>query len=149
MKTYQSMRSARPSSEALDLQAARETFPLATLGSGAEPTEPDHGGNDPSEDIFRSSDKDTQANQIAASSSTGLAVEEELLSSAATELARLQTALVPTHVDNLEHAVSQRDGPQMIRDLIDVRDALSKILCCGPSDGSGEACLVYRPASRN
>ena len=131
-KTYQSMRSARPSSEALDLQAARETFPLATLGSGAEPTELDHGGNDPSEDIFYSSDKETQASQTAASSSTvvtilGLAEEEELLSSAATELARLQPALFPTHVDNLEHAVAQKNGPQMIRDLIDVRDALSKI----------------------
>ena len=43
----------------------------------------------------------------------GLAVEEVLLSSAATELAHLQAALDPKHVDNLVHAVAQRDGPQM------------------------------------
>ena len=47
-----------------------------------------------------------------------LAEEEELLSSAATELAHLQAALDPKHVGNLVHAVAQRDGPQMIRDLI-------------------------------
>ena len=56
----------------------------------------------------------------------GLAMEVELLSSAASELAHLQAALDPKHVDNLMHAVAQRDGPQMIRDLIDVCDALSK-----------------------
>ena len=56
----------------------------------------------------------------------GLAVEEELLSSAATELAHLQAVLDPKHVDNLVHAVAQGDGPQMIRDLIDMCDVLSK-----------------------
>jgi hypothetical protein len=50
----------------------------------------------------------------------GLAVEEELLASAATELARLQPALDSKHVDSLVHAVAQKGGPQMIRDLIDV-----------------------------
>ena len=52
-------------------------------------------------------------------------MEEELLSSAATVLAHLRAALVPKHVDNLVHAVAQKDGPRMIRDLIDVCDALS------------------------
>ena len=46
-------------------------------------------------------------------------------SCAATELAHLEAALDPKH-DNLVHAVAQRDGPRMIRDLIDVCDALSK-----------------------
>ena len=52
-------------------------------------------------------------------------MEEELLASAATELARLQPSLDSKHVDNV-NAVTQKGGPQMIRDLIDVCDALSK-----------------------
>ena len=51
-------------------------------------------------------------------------MKEELLASAATKLARLQAALDSKHVDNV-NAVTQKGGPQMIRDLIDVCDALS------------------------
>ena len=52
-------------------------------------------------------------------------MEEELLASAATKLARLQPALDSKHVENVS-AVTQKGGPQMIRDFIDVCDALSK-----------------------
>ena len=38
----------------------------------------------------------------------GLGVEEELLASAATELARLQPALDSKHVDSLVNAVTQK-----------------------------------------
>ena len=56
----------------------------------------------------------------------GLAAEEELHSSAATELVHLQAALDPKHVDNFEHAVARGGGgPQIIRELIDVCGALS------------------------
>ena len=55
----------------------------------------------------------------------GARSEEELLSSAATELVHLQAALGPKHVDNFEHAVAEGDGPQIIRELIDVCGALS------------------------
>merc|ERR1719284_793780 len=72
----------------------------------------------------------------------GLAVEEELLASAATELTRLQAALDPKHVDNLVYAVAQKGGPQMIRDLIDVCDALSK-----DSSVAGRQTAVERHAS--
>ena len=71
----------------------------------------------------------------------GLAVEEDLLASAATELARLQPALDSKHVDSLVNAVTQKGGPQMIHDLIDVRRAFQGFSCCGLSDDSGEAFL--------
>ena len=68
---------SRPSSEALDVQAVRETFPLTTLGSGAEPTEPDEGGHDLSEDIFRSSDKKTQASSTVSTHHVGSSSEAQ------------------------------------------------------------------------
>ena len=70
---------SRPSPEALDVQAVRETFPLTTLGSGAEPTEPDDEGNDPSEHIFRSSDKETQANPAVSTHHVGSSTEAQRL----------------------------------------------------------------------
>ena len=64
--------------------------------------------------------------QLYGGRNPGAHSEEELLSSAATELSHLQAALLPKHVVNLVHAVAQRDGPQVIRDTIYVCDALSK-----------------------
>ena len=68
----------------LDLQAVQEAFPL-TVAIAAEPTGPDDGGNDPSEDIFRSSSsKETQASPArfthrvdSSSEAQRLAVEHE------------------------------------------------------------------------
>ena len=65
----------------------------------------------------------------------GLAVEEELLASAAIKLARLQPTLDSKHVENVS-AVMQKGGPEIIRDFVDVCDALSKDSICGPSNGS-------------
>ena len=70
---------SRPSPEALDVQAVRETFPLTTLGNGAELTEPDDGGNGPSEDIFRSSDKETQASPTVPTHRVGSSTEAQRL----------------------------------------------------------------------
>ena len=70
----------------LGMQAARKTFPLTTVTTAAEPTGPDDGGNDPSEDIFRSSSssKETQASPVrfthrvdSSSEAQRLAVEHE------------------------------------------------------------------------
>ena len=66
---------SRPSSEALDVQAVREAFPLTIVGSGAEPTEPDDGGNGPSEDIFHSSDKETLASPAVSTHRVGSSSE--------------------------------------------------------------------------
>ena len=56
----------------------------------------------------------------------GLAVETEILSRVATELARQQETRVFKHVDNLVHAGAHMSVPQLFRDRIDVCDALSK-----------------------
>ena len=56
----------------------------------------------------------------------GLAVETEIRSPVATELARQQETRVCKHVDNLVHAGAHMGAHQMIRDRVDVCDALSK-----------------------
>ena len=56
----------------------------------------------------------------------GLAVEEEILSRAATELARQQETLDSKHMDNPVYAGVHEGAPQMIRDCFDMCDALSK-----------------------
>ena len=56
----------------------------------------------------------------------GLAVETEILSRVATELARQQEARVFKHVDNLAFAGANKGVLQMFRDCFDVCDALSK-----------------------
>ena len=68
-------RPPRPSSEVLDLQGVQGAFPLANVGSGSEPTEPDQRGNDPSEDIFRSSDKETLASPAVSTHRVGSSSE--------------------------------------------------------------------------
>ena len=47
----------------------------------------------------------------------GLAADEGVLAEAASELTRLHATDDPEHVDNLLHAVAQKIGPRMIRDL--------------------------------
>ena len=56
----------------------------------------------------------------------GLAVETEILSRVATELARQQDGRVFKHVDNLVYAGANKGVLQMFRDCFDVCDALSK-----------------------
>ena len=81
----------------------------------------------------------------------GLAVETEILSRVATELARQQDGRVFKHVDNLVYAGANKGVLQMFRDCFDVCDALSKSSnVAGGQTASGRYALfvIRGPAKR-